>query len=152
MPAQRTPSSLCLGTLSGGNVEDGLRRDHYSDCLGDRSYTVASVRNSDKDRVCSQGTRHFTGITPSCSDLPFADTWASPLSFWVGLWAWQFLRLRERQPFLLHFFHAMFILGHETGLSKRPPRNLRPWNGSHDFHAGLIFTSRSRTPERIWIY
>lgn len=44
------------------------------DCLGDRLYTFASVRNSDNNGVCSQGTRHFLVGTPSCSDLRFVDT------------------------------------------------------------------------------
>lgn len=62
------------GRFEGGTLGQGKQVASYQDCPEDGSYTFASVRNSDKKGVCSQGPGHFRGNLPSYADFPFIDT------------------------------------------------------------------------------
>lgn len=57
------------GRLRGGSLGQGAQVASYRDCPGDRSYTLALVRNSDTNGVCSQGNTSNASI-PSSSGIP----------------------------------------------------------------------------------
>lgn len=104
---QRTPPSLCFRTVCLVVTWDcwvGDQGADDNDCLGDRLYTFASVRNSDNKGVCSQGTRYtFLFRLPFC--------WHIRPHHCPSVWLLSLCSFDWGQNGF--FFYDIFILGQE---------------------------------------
>ena len=125
-----------VGVITGSGAQGAA----YSNCLDDGSYTPVLETATWMKFFLGDQTLHMEDTF-----LPHYFLWtlsASPLS--SGLASGLGSSFGTEKDRLLFIFLAIFILGHRIRLNKHHLGNLEPWNGSHNFHEGLIIMLKSK--------